>query len=124
MAATGRYTPKRTILGIVSFFSSSTFRFRIRLVSSFYNGKIPTLTFFVLVLADIISGLSPLEIRSSCLFIYFLSVPESSSLVSIRMVLILVSVACWLRNRSSFIIFFLMLCLADEALFIHLRLAV
>ncbi len=63
-----------------------------RLVGFFYDGRIFILTFLVLVLADITFRLSLLEIRSSYLFIYFLSVPESSPPVFIRMVLILISV--------------------------------
>ncbi len=78
MAATGRYALKRIILEIVSFFLSSTFRFRMRFVGFFHDGKVSILISLVSVLVDIISGLSPLEIYSSCLFIYFLSMPESS----------------------------------------------
>ncbi len=104
MTITGRYAPKRTILEIVSFFSSSTLHFRMRLVGFFYDDKVPTLTSLVSILTDIISGLSPLEIRSSCLFIYFLFVPESSPPVSTRIILILVSAAYRSRNRNFFII--------------------
>jgi len=93
MAATRRYAPKRTVLGIINFFLSFILRFRMRLVGSFYNDRISTLTSLVLILINIIFGLSLLEIRSSCLSIYFLFMPESSSPVFIRMVLILVSVA-------------------------------
>ncbi len=103
MAATGRYALKRIILKIISFFSFSILHFRMRLMDFFYDGKISALTSLVLVLTNITSRLSPLEIRSSYLFIYFLSVPESSSLVSTRIILILVSVAYWPRNRSSLI---------------------
>ena len=91
MVATGRYAPKRIILGLVNFFLSSTLRFKMRLVSFFYNGKIPTLTSFVLILTNITSGLSSFEIRSSCLSIYSLFIPESSPPVFIRMILILIS---------------------------------
>ena len=105
MAATGRYVLKWIILGTASFFLFSTLRFRMRLIDSFYNGKVFILISLVSVLINIISGLSSLEIRSSCLFIYFLSVPESSPPVSTRIVLILVSVIYRSRNRSSFIIF-------------------
>ena len=101
MTITGRYAPKRTILEIVSFFSSSTLHFRMRLVGFFYDDKVPTLTSLVSILTDIISGLSPLEIRSSYLFIYFLSMPESSSPVSTRIVLILVNITYRSRNRNS-----------------------
>ncbi len=104
IAAIGRYALKRIILGIVSFFLSSTLRFRMRLIDSFYDDKVFILISLVSVLADITSGLSPLEIRSSCLFIYSLSISEFSPPVFIRIVLILVSAACWSRNRSSFII--------------------
>ena len=104
MAATGRYALKRTILGIVNFFSSSTLRFRIRLVGSFYNSKIPALTSLVSVLANITSGLSPFEIRSSYSFIHFSSVSESSPPVSTRITLILMSTTYWPRNRNSSII--------------------
>ncbi len=105
MAVIGRYVLKRIILGIVSFFSSSTLRFRIHLIDSFYDGRASALTFFISVLADITFRLLPLEIRSSCLSIYFLSVSESSPPVSTRIVLILVSAVYWPRNRSSPITF-------------------
>src|SRR6266498_5548129 len=105
MITTGRYALKRIVLGIISFFPSSIFRFRIRLMGFFYDGKISALISLVLILVDIILGLSPLEIRSSYLSIYFLFMPESSSPVFTRMVLILVNVVCWPRNRSFFIIF-------------------
>ena len=104
IAATGRYALKRIILKIINFFSSSTFHFKIRLINSFYNGKIPTLTSLVLVLTNITSGLSPLEIRSSYLFIHFSSIPESSPPVSIRIILILISTTYRSRNHSSPII--------------------
>ena len=92
MAATGRYALKRIILGIVSFFLSFTLRFRMRLVGFFHNGKVSVLISLVLVLINIILELSPLEIRSSCLFIYSLSVSESSPPVSTRMALILINI--------------------------------
>ncbi len=103
MTVTGRYALKRIVLGIVSFFLSSTLRFKIRLVGFFYDDRVSTLTSLMLVLANIIFRLSPLEIRSNYLFIYFLSIPESSPPVSIRIILILISAACWSRNRSFFI---------------------
>ncbi len=103
MTAIGRYALKRIILGIINFFSSSTLRFRIRLVDSFYNSKISALTSLVLILTNITSRLSPLEIRSNYLFIHSLSIPESFPPVSTRMVLILVNIIYWPRNRSSFI---------------------
>ncbi len=104
MAATGRYILKRIILEIVSFFLFSILRFRMRFVGFFYNGKVSVLISLVLVLVDITSGLSPLEIYSSCLSIYSLFIPESSPPVSTRMVLILMSVVYWPRNRSSLIV--------------------
>ncbi len=99
-----RYAPKRTILEIVNFFSFSTLRFRIRLVGFFYNDKVSILISLVLILIDITSGLSSLEIRSSCLSIYFLFMPEFSPLVFVRIVLILISAIYWPRNRSFLII--------------------
>ncbi len=72
-----------------------------RLVDSFYNGKVSILISLVSVLANIISGLSPLEIHSNYLFIYFLFIPESSPPVSTRMILILINATYWPRNRSS-----------------------
>ncbi len=101
MAATGRYALKRTILEIISFFLSSTLRFKMRLIDSFHDGKISTLISLVSVLINIISRLSPLEIRSSYLSIYSSSVPESSPPVSTRMALILISTTYRSRNRSS-----------------------
>ncbi len=105
MAVIGRYALKRIILRIISFFLSSILRFRIRLISSFYNDKVSTLIFFVSVLINIISGLSPFEIRSSYLSIHFLSIPESSPLVSTRIILILISTIYRSHNRSSPITF-------------------
>jgi len=121
MVATGRYALKRIVLGIVSFFSSSTLRFRMRLVDSFYDGKIFILIFLILILADIIFGLSSLEIRSNCLSIYFLFVPESSPPVFIRIILILVSAVCWPRNRSSPIILSLNIMLDRRGIFCVFR---
>ncbi len=77
-----------------------------RFVGSFYNNKVFILIFLVLILADIISGLSSLEIYLSYLFIYFSSVPESSPPVSTRIILILISITYWSRNRNSFITLF------------------
>ncbi len=105
MIVIGRYAPKRIILEIVSFFLSSTLRFRMRLVGFFYNGKIPALTSLVLILINIILGLSPFEIRSSCLSIYSSFIPESSPPVSTRIILILINITYWPRNRSSLITF-------------------
>ena len=58
----------------------------------------------VSVLADITSGLSPLEIRSSYSSIHFSSIPKSSSPVSTRITSTLINTIYWPRNRSSPII--------------------